>query len=223
MRYMLVLTMVLILYSCSQQTEPETTSHAEAGLNGELSDVYEGYKNAVLNGNGEGAAYYVSSQTIIYYDKLLDLVQNADSSKLVLAGLFEKFTVLAIRQTVDWARLRAMNGKDLFIYAIQNGMIGKNISKTSLGDGEYKNDHFTKGELMANKKPTGKYMLFYREDGRWRLDLLDMLRENGKNLDKMMGHPELNETQRMVLFFKQVFGREPSREIWLPVKLYNKI
>ena len=58
MRYMLVLTMVLILYSCSQQTEPETTSHAEAGLNGELSDVYEGYKNAAFKWQRRGAAYY---------------------------------------------------------------------------------------------------------------------------------------------------------------------
>ena len=39
-------------------------------------------------------------------------------------------------------------------------MIGKfDISKTSLGD-RIQNHHFTKGELMANKKPTGKYMLF---------------------------------------------------------------
>lgn len=223
MRHLVLFTLIFVFTSCGRPVaEPEKNKAKSVELDGELHKVYDGYKNAVLNGNGGEAAYFISSNTISYYSSVLDLVQNADSSKLILCGLLEKFTVLAIRQTVDWGRLRAMNGKDLFIYAIENGMIGKDISKSSLGEVEHKHGNLASGELLIDLNHTKKHVLFYKEDGRWRLDLIDILKENGENLNKMMGQPGLNENIRMVLFFKQVFGREPSRELWLPVKLYNK-
>jgi hypothetical protein len=185
--------------------------------------AYDSYKSAVSNSNGAEAVSHVSSNTVRYYSSVLDLVLNADSNKLLLTGLLEKFTVLAIRQTVDWGRLRAMDGKDLFIYAIENGQIGKDVVNTSIGNIEQKNDNLARGELLVGGKPSKKYTNFYREDGKWRVDLVEILKENEKSLKKMMEQPNMNESQCIVLFFKQVFGHEPSREMWLPVKWYNKV
>jgi hypothetical protein len=218
----IALCIVLMYFAaCQPETESEKKSGNATNLEKELNVAYNSYKLAVSNSNGAEAASLVSGNTIRYYSSLLDLVQSADSSKLLMTGLLEKFTVLAIRQTVDWGRLRAMDGKELFIYAIENGQIGKDVANTSVGKVEQKNDNLAHGELLMGGKPTKRGTNFYREDGRWRVDLVEILKENEKSLKKMMEQPNMSESQCIVLFFKQVFGHEPSREMWLPVKWYN--
>lgn len=201
----------------NEQSEKTNTSHEQ-----ELQQVYTNFKTAVVNGNGTEASKLISANTIRYYDSLLDLVLNADSSKLVLAGLLEKFTVLAIRHTVDWGRLRAMDGKQLFIYAIENGMIGKDLSNYDVGRIEMKNENLATAELLIKGKQTQKNTNFYRENGRWRLDMLEMLNENSKSLKQMMGQPSSDENICMMLFFEKVFGQKPGYQLWLPVKIYSK-
>lgn len=188
----------------------------------EIIEAYDNYKNAVSNADGQKAAGLVAGKTIQYYNALIGLVLEADSGKLILTGPLEKFTVLAIRQTVDWKILRTMEGKDLFAYAIANGMIGKGISKTTIGNIELKNDALARAELLIEGKQTNKFTYFYREEGRWRVDLMEQFKENELSLRKTIYQPNLSETQCLVLFYKKTFGVNPGKEIWLPVKWFEK-
>lgn len=224
-----VILLILLYFSACQsgstykpETKPEKEIEDNSRIEKEINSAYENYKRSFANGNGLETANLVCKNTMVYYNSLHDLVLRADSNKLALSGLFERFTVLAIRQTVDWGRLRAMSGNDLFAYAVENGMIGKNVAYTNIGNIVLKNNNLARAELIVGGKPTQKYINFYREDGRWRVDLLEMLTENGKSLKKMIEQPGVNESESLVLFFEKTFGKAPAHELWLPVMQYNK-
>ncbi|MCC6370927.1 MAG: hypothetical protein IT236_07985 [Bacteroidia bacterium] len=216
------LLLLLIIQACDSAPVKESIPVITSDTEKEVRNAYDAYKTAILNGDGEGTSKLVSSNTMQYYGTLLDMVLTADSNKLMLEGLLEKFTVLAIRQTVDWGRLRAMSGKELFVYAIENGMIGKDAAKTSIGNIEYKNDNLVIGEILKDGIPTNVYTDFKREDGKWRVNFQTLLKANEKSLRNMMQQPGLTENECLLAFFKSVFGVAPSREMWLPVKAYNK-
>lgn len=85
-----------------------------------IRKTFEGYKSAILHDKGEEAINYVDSRTIKYYTDILDVVKNADSTKLNSLSLIDKVTAFSVRHRATSKEINSMKGSDLFVYATKN-------------------------------------------------------------------------------------------------------
>src|SRR5688572_3898136 len=91
-----------------------------------VKEVFDSYKSSILNDKGEEAVKYVDTRTIRYYDGIIDMVRNFDSSQVETLSILDKLMVFSIRHRASKSDILSFNGSTLFIYAIKSGMVGKN-------------------------------------------------------------------------------------------------
>src|SRR5690606_16152787 len=91
-----------------------------------VNKSFEGYKDAILNDRGEEAVKFVDSRTMNYYAHVLDKVKNADSVEVSALSLMDKLMVLSVRHRAKKEEILRFTGESLFVYAIKEGMVGKN-------------------------------------------------------------------------------------------------
>jgi hypothetical protein len=218
----LVCIQLLLFAACNPSPIAEQNISENADEEKKIRQVYENYKSTVSAAKGKETAQVISSNTIRYYSSLLDMVNNADSNKLETSDLLFKFSVLAIRHSVNWGLLRAMDGEKLFKYAIENGMIGREAVKTEIGIIKFENENHATGELLINNKPTGMLSDFFKESGKWKVDLMAVLKANERGLKKMTQRPNLTENQCIMKILSETFGIEPGLEVWQPANTNAK-
>jgi hypothetical protein len=177
---------------------------------------FAGYKASLLNNNEADVINFVDSRTIKYYSDILDLVKNADSTKVDSLPIIDKMTVLTIRYRISKENILSFNGETLLIYTIKNGMIDqRGFANTSIGNVTIDHD-FAKGQLISNGQDSPYFLHFYRE-GQWKLDLTSLFPTAIPVLQKLAD--ELGGSNKfIVVALKQLKGKTPGTDIWYPVR-----
>ena len=179
---------------------------------------FDQYKSAILNDKGEEASEYVDSRTIRYYSNILDLVKTADSSKVETLSILDKVMVLMIRHVASKEEILEFDGKSLFVYAIDNGMVGKDgVSGGSIGEVTVNKD-FAKGEFVVNGEKSPVFLHFYKEDGQWKVDLTSLFAASAEAFKAMIDESGQEENETLFYIMELLTGRKPAPEIWQPVK-----
>ncbi len=175
---------------------------------------FENYKNAILTDKGKLAADFVDSRTINYYSTILDKVKTADSLEVDSMGIIDKLTVLTMRHRVAKNDLLNFNGKDLFVYAIDNGMVGKNsVVNAELGN-VITNGDFSKAEFVVNGQKTPFFFHFYREDKVWRIDITHLFSLGTMSFKKMIDDSGETENDFITNILEVLTGKKPTENIW---------
>src|SRR5688572_23627540 len=151
-----------------------------------VKKCFTNYKQAILEGRGNDAANQVDSKTIQYYGKELNLALTGDSATVNELNLLDKVTVLMVRHRIPVGQLVTMTGRDLFIYSVDNGMIGKNSVMTiELGDVKVEGN-FANGQMVSGGQKTPLYFQFKKEGNEWRIDLTSLFVPSNMALTKMI-------------------------------------
>lgn len=178
---------------------------------------FENYKNAILTDKGKFASDFVDSRTINYYSTILDKVKTSDSLEVNSMGIIDKLTVLSMRHRTPKNDLLKFDGKDLFIYAIDNGMVGKNsVVNAELGD-VITNGDFSKAEFVVNGQKTPFFFHFYREDKVWKMDLTHLFSLGTMSIKKMIEDSGENENDFIINILEVLTGKKPTENIWKPI------
>ncbi len=178
---------------------------------------FENYKNAILADKGKLAAAFVDSRTMNYYSTILDKVKTADSLDVDSMGIIDKLTVLTVRHRTTKKELLNFNGRDLFIYAIDNGMVGKNgVVNAELGD-VVTNGDFSKAEFIVNEQKTPFFFHFYREDKVWRINITHLLSLGTMTFEKMIEDSGEKENDFIINILEVLTGKKPTDNIWQPL------
>jgi hypothetical protein len=136
-----------------------------------VRESFNSYKTSILNDKGEKAVDFVDSKTISYYNEILETTKKADSLTVNSLGILDKLMVISIRYRTSKRDILSFNGKELLIYAIKEGMVGKNsVMNTEIGDVEI-DGNFAKGQLISKGQKTPFYFHFYKESNIWKIDL----------------------------------------------------
>lgn len=177
---------------------------------------FDNYSKSLLDNNEEDVIKFVDSRTIKYYSDILDLVINADSTKVEALSLIDKMMVLTIRHRVSKENILSFNGEKLLIYAIKNGMIDKSgAANISIGKVSIDND-FAKGQLISYGQESPYFLHFYKE-GQWKFDLTSTFPIAIPVLQKMAD--ELGGSNKFIFAaLKQLTGKSPSHDIWDPIR-----
>jgi len=177
---------------------------------------FDGYRTSLMNNNEEDVIKYVDSRTIKYYSDILDLVKNADSTKVETLSLLDKLTVLTIRHRVLKEDILSFDGKTLLTYAIKNGMIDKSsVSNISIGKVTI-DFNFAKGQFILNGQESPYILNFYKE-GQWKFDLTSTFPITIPVFQKWAN--ELGGPNKFIFAsLKLLTGKTPGPDIWHPVR-----
>lgn len=182
----------------------------------QVIQAFENYKNSILSDQGEEAVKYVDSRTIQYYAWVLEQVKTSDSATVSALSILDRLMVFSVRHRTTKEEIRQFNGTTLLVYAIQQGMVGKNsVAHNTIGDVSIEGD-FAKGQLIANKQKTPLYFHFYREEGNWKMDLTSLFPVSRAGLEKMAEGSGQDENEYLFYLLQLLTGRKPGPEIWKP-------
>jgi TonB family protein len=182
-----------------------------------IKESFENYKAAILNDKGKEAIKFVSSQTISYYNFILNQIKFADSTEISALDFIHKMTILSVRHRASKKQIRSFDGKKLLIFAIDEGMVGKaSVLDNTIGNVTIEGD-VAKGQFVTNGKETPLYFHFHKEDEAWKIDLTSIFPSAKLAFDQIIEDSGMEENDYLLLILEMVSGKKPKMTIWQPV------
>lgn len=179
-----------------------------------VRQVFDNYKAAILNDEGENALQYIDSRTEKYYAGILDAVKNGDSATLSSLSLIDRITIFSIRHRASRQEIIGMTGNELFVYAIRKGMVGKGgVARNSIGDVTINGD-FATGQVVVSGTQTPLAFHFYKEEGKWKMDLTSIFPITNQAFKKMVEESGEPENEYLFGLLEMLTGKKPGPEIW---------
>jgi len=202
-----------LLAGCGADGSEASTAEAEQAIR----SCFAGYKAAILEGDGKAAAGHVTASTIAYYQKMLGLVLSAPAEETKKLPLVDRMTVLLVRSRIEAELLHTMDGRKLFVHAVDIGMVGKNsVIRVDLGEVVVSGAHAT-GEHINAGKPSGIQWRFHHENGAWRMDILSAMPMATLAFQKVIQESGMTEDEFILTVIEMFSGREPTDDVWEPV------
>jgi hypothetical protein len=203
---------IFLFMVCAIQSQSQSKEEKK------IKDVFNGYKNAIMKGKGEEAVKFVDRNTITYYQDMLNTALDGDSAKLAALPVIDKLTVFTIRHKVPKADVESSNGRDFFIYAINNGMVGKNsVAAIELSDVEVSGDK-AKASVQSLGQKTPLHFEFNNEDGAWKLDITSIFAKTNEGIGMMLEKNEMTELDFVFKALESLTGKPVDNSIWQPMR-----
>jgi len=197
----------------SAKTETDTTVSAEQ----KVRDCFAGYKSAILNDKGGEAVEFVDSRTIKYYADILEKTKNADSTAINELNIMDKLMVFSVRHRTSKEDILSFDGKQLLVYAIKEGMVGKgSVANTEIGDVSI-DEQFAKGQFVTNGTPAPIHFHFYEEDGAWKIDLTSIFPAAIPGFQQMVDESGEDENEYLFMLLEMITSNKPNENIWQPI------
>jgi|GEM_PF-1970990 hypothetical protein len=179
---------------------------------------FEAYAAAIVNDKGEDAAECVDQQTIKWYGDIRKWALTATREELAKLGLFNRLQAMLVRHRVPRAELEKMDGRKLFIHAVDQGWVGKNsVAGIDIGDVSITST-FAEGTVVRNGRPTKMKFQFVIEGGKWKLKLMPIMTQAEPVLQAQLKREGLTEDEYILRVLEATTGRKPLPDAWDPPK-----
>ena len=178
---------------------------------------FDTYKAAIIEGRGGDAAEVSSQKTINYYQTLLDVILNGDSTTVAGQGIMEKITIFSIRHAVPKSQIENLDGKAFLEYAINRGLVGKeSIQQLEIGTPSIAPDKAT-APVMNNGMAMPISFDFYKEADAWKIDITSIIPATGKALQQMIDQSGMSEETVLFQILKSQTGEATDKSVWHPM------
>ncbi len=179
-----------------------------------VRECFAGYKSAILNDKDSKVVEYVDSQTLRYYQDMLDKAQSADSLEVNRMNIMDKLMVFSIRHRASRKDLLKFAGKELLVYSIKEGVVEKNnLENNEVGHVEVEGD-FAKGRLVVNGFAAPMHFYFHKEQGYWKIDLTSIFPIAMDIFQKISDESGLDENEYLSMLLELTTGEKPTAKIW---------
>ena len=176
----------------------------------EIQSTFNRYQSALLSTNGKAAAREVCSQTIQWYEKARNDAISMKRVQLNRVDILRKFTILRLRHEFSKQQLENMDGKQLFIIAVNNGWISPETVRTIRLDRiEAGTDQ---GKAYIKKSPLTPAFHFIKENKKWKLTLVKSFPLVIKAF-KAMKPTDVNENQWIITLLETITKRKVDFKI----------
>jgi hypothetical protein len=200
-----ILTLAILLSSCRSGGGDEEA----------ILQAFQGYKDAILEQDGERAAGLVTRNTLAYYGDMGDMAIDAGPEEVLGRRLVDRLTIATYRVLLDVQSLRQMGARELFVFAVDEGLIGSRSDVAALEVG----DVTVSGETAAANavregQETPLEWEFRREGEQWKLDLEALLAISNLVLQDLAREAGLTENQLIYQTLEATTGQRVTSEIW---------
>ena len=179
--------------------------------------AYESYRKAALSRKGTEAAEVMASSAIDYYEQVRKDALTAPYAQLKGKRLIDALAVLSMRAEFDARTLQRLNGREVLVASLNKGLVNdKSLLKMSLGDIAIEGDRAV-AQLRLNGKPQPVDFEFVREDGRWKLDLLDLLNTVNPAVVAAAKQAKVSREQFIQLALESQYGAAKAAKLRRPL------
>lgn len=183
-----------------------------------IRETFQRYKRALLDARGGDAAGLVTSETIAFYEETSMLALEAPEPEVRERPIVDRLQVLTLRHRMSAAQLRSMSGRDLFAYAVDEGLIGaEQVQTLDIGEIEVEGDTASGAIVTGAQEVDLARWRFVRQEGRWRLDLLALFPLTELALEQAADDAGLEVDELLVQALEISSGERVSPDIWQPL------
>ncbi len=194
----------------------DNTNSNPVGEEEAVQAAWDEFKEASLSGKGSLAAGRVTTATHERYDQYRLLALSGSKDELETHVLMTRITVLGIRLRTPADELRTMTGRDLFAHAVDQGWIGKNSATDEGIESIVITGDHARANITKNGQPTGLYLHFIKEDGIWRLDMLQIMKVAIAAFDQMFDESGMTEDVFIQRVLETTTGLVVTDDLWVP-------
>jgi len=198
---------LILAAGCRQGSDQETAIRA----------CFNSYKTSVLAGNGEEAVQFVDANTLAYFEKMLELALHGEAATVKGLSALDKLMVLLVRFQIEPELLSQMDGRQLYVYSIDEGLVDREgmaangIGKVTVNDGHAEGDH------VANGVRSDLKYAFHLEDGEWKLDITSIYPAMEIAIKLMARNSRMNENDYLLFIVELDEDKKVTPEIWQPL------
>lgn len=194
--------------------EGDTSPEAQA-----VSAAWDGYKNALVDRDGEAAAGLVTPETLTLYDEWRRLALHSTEEDLHERAAPARLSALLFRQQVEAERLAEMDGRQLFAAAVDGGWVGSDIPAevrvTRIdGDQAYVN-LIQDGRALPVELP-----LVRRVENDWKVDIARLVEITEPQITAVVAQLAqqrgTDEDAALLYIVQSTTGEAASEELWTP-------
>ena len=202
---LMILMTILLLNSCGNN---------EKAL---VEKCFSSYKTSILNEKGSEAVNFVTQGTIDQYSEFIDWCKHYDKAQIEGLSLMNRFMVILIKHRAPKEKILSSDGKELFIYAVNQGWVGKDgVMKADIADVSITADRATAGLLVNGVKAPFSYH-FIKEGGEWRLNLVKVMQDSNVLIKKMLKLQNMSENEFIFTSAESVSGKKVQDSVWEPM------
>ena len=196
-----------------------STSCKDQGPKDDVADIrntFNNYVQALTQGEGKTAAALVDSNTLSYYDRMLEMARAADSVEVSRADLMDKITVLGLRMHASGSGLTKMSAKDAIAAGAANGMLGgEQLKALDIGNISVDGDEASAPMKLGGFPVPAKFH-FRREGEQWKIDITPLFTISRMAFEQMGARRGEAGDEWLMELLTSSTGQRPSNDIWHP-------
>lgn len=179
----------------------------------EIQVVFQKYRTALLERDGEAAWAVLDSHTQNFYATVLQDALSLPRRELSRLDRVHRFTVLRLRTDLRRAELQNMTGHDVLVMAVQNGWVSNaslaamtNLSKVQV-TGLY-------ASAFVPESPKVPAFHFIKEGSEWKFSLVKGFGLINATFRQLQAESRLSEKDFLIHMLQQVSKYEVDERIW---------
>jgi len=185
-----------------------------------IKTTLKGYLKYAKARGGAEASKFVDAETIAWYDDIVGLARTAKKKEVKALPISQQLVMFLVRMRLNKGQIMRMNGKSLFVFGINEGWLGNNLTEPKLG--KIKIDSSGKRAMVEMFEENGEVsdtkMVFTKEGEDWKLNFVSLLEmmdvEFARQAEEMGATPT-----NFILFVLKMMGEDiEDKKIWKPVQ-----
>lgn len=210
-----ILAITVLFVGCGDSGGKEADPQVEAKVRAN----FDQYKSAVLASDGEAAAALISNDSLGWYQTLRDHAYDSTPDQVKALSPAEELMVLTIRINLNAEKLKEMDGRAVFVHAVNEGWIGKEgISQLSLGDVEInESDDTVQADALVGKETTDLQFTFAKEESGYKILLDRMIDATNKALKQKITESGQAKDEFVTNILAFASGEAVPASIWEPL------
>ncbi len=211
-----------------QQGQTEASQSQETQAQESLADaaavvgVFEGYKAALMAGDGETAATLVDAGTLVYFGELQRLALTADEPTLKARTFVDRLLVVSMRQVLAPADLEVLELGDLMNLAVSEGWISpETVSQLDIGAVTVSGDQAV-AEALSASLPTNSddpegfdlHYQFFREQGAWKFGFSSLVDSLSRLVSEFTAQLGTDQDELIFLLVQSLTGKPVLPSVW---------
>ncbi|MBO7421702.1 MAG: hypothetical protein J6U06_11350 [Spirochaetaceae bacterium] len=184
----------------------------------EVHESFELYREAILAGDGEMAVQYLNQASIDYYDDLLKAALYLKESEFEKRTILDKMMILRLRMNFTAKELKNMNGRELIVYSIQKGWIGKSsVVNIELSEETKIKGDWATIEVLQNGQGSDLNFIFQKENDIWKLDINEIFKITNMTLAYFVQQSDYTEKEFIEIVLESADNKKVQKSHYKPM------
>jgi hypothetical protein len=208
----------MALTACdSGKPEPEETPASAPEGTADVNVMFAQYLGALADEDPTAAAEHLGAGTLTYFENVRKLALRGTKEDLEARPLVERLSAIALRFLTPPDRIKEFTSREVAVFALGVGLIGKG------GDPEQQLVRLTEqGEVLVGvatirgEMAQFRYTFLQEDDGTWKVELLDSLREANESYRQIVANLGVTEEEYILDAIERQAQVRPEDSIWIP-------